>query len=139
MKNKNILTIMAISLGLASCTTQTKPELNLNLNGEWKVITLAGEAVPETLNEPQITFDVANKSFSSNTGVNTLNGSFTQDPEGNISFSDGPMTRMMGDSVSMAVEDNFVKAIAAAKTVTEADGTLSLKDADGKVVMTLKK
>lgn len=139
MKNKNILTIMAISLGLASCTTQTKPELNLNLNGEWKVITLAGEAVPETLNKPQITFDVANKSFSSNTGVNTLNGSFTQDPEGNISFSDGPMTRMMGDSVSMAVEDNFVKAIAAAKTVSEADGTLSLKDADGKVVMTLKK
>lgn len=139
MKKNHILTAMAIALCASSCSTTQTPSTTLNLEGEWKVITLNNETIPATMSAPMLTFITTDNTFSGVTGVNIINGSYTLDKEGNLTFSDGPTTKMMGDSISMVIEDAYIKAIAAVKSVNDNAGTLELKDATGKVVMTLSK
>lgn len=131
---RTILSAFAAMLGLLACTSNAV----IDLAGEWKVETINGNVVPETLKEPSLSFNMSDMTFSGVTGVNIYNGGFKID-NGGVTFSDGPMTKMMADSVSMAVEDSYMKAIASVKGASVDNGTLTLKDGNGNAVMTLKK
>lgn len=131
---RTILSAFAAMLGLSACTSNAV----IDLAGEWKVETINGNVVPETLKEPSLSFNMSDMTFSGVTGVNIYNGGFKID-NGGVTFSDGPMTKMMADSVSMTVEDSYMKAIASVKGASVDNGTLTLKDGNGNAVMTLKK
>lgn len=133
-KITKIIPALAFSLTMSSCAVHTA---GVNLSGDWKVTTINGTQVPETMSEPTLSF-TGKRSFSGVTGVNVMNGKYKL--SGNkLRFSDAPITRMMADPVSMQVEDSYIKALQDASTVSEDNGTLILKDKSGKAVMTLKK
>ncbi len=134
MSIRNFISAMAITLSAVACSTNS----NVDLSGEWAVITISGENVPETLKEPVLTFDTTNNTYSGVTGINSISGDYTLE-NNNITFSDGPMTKMAGDPTSMEIENGYIKAITSAKTFSANDETLTLKDEDGNELMTLKK
>ena len=135
MNIRKFISAVAITFSAVACSTSS----NVDLSGEWSVVSISGQDVPETMQEPVLSFDTANKTYSGVTGVNTINGSYTLENE-NISFSDGPMTKMAADPTSMEIEVGYIKAITAAKTiVSSSDNTLTLKDEEGNELMTLKK
>lgn len=130
---KRLFFATAIALGLASCASNQQAVIT----GEWKVLTINGNELPNTTNEPVLNIN-ADKTFYGVTGINRISGEYNL--TGNaIQFSDGPMTKMSGDPESMEVEINYIKAISSAKTVENNNGNLILKDADGKEVMKLGK
>lgn len=133
-KLTKIIPTLAISMAVSSCAVHT---FGVNLSGDWKVTSINGTAVPETMSEPTLSF-TGKRSFSGVTGVNVMNGKFKHSGS-KLKFNDAPITRMMADPVSMQVEDSYIKALQNASTVSEDNGTLILKDKSGKAVMTLKK
>lgn len=134
MNVRNFISAFAITLSAVACSTNS----NVDLSGEWAVVTISGVNVPETMKEPVLSFDTANNTYSGVTGINSINGGYTLEND-NISFSDGPMTKMAGDPASMETENGYIKAIMSAKTISTNDGTLTLKDVEGNELMTLKK
>lgn len=133
MKKKIILAATALVMGMASCDNTPK---TMDINGDWKVATIAGEEVPETMEEATLSFDASNNSYHGVTGVNLINGEYEL-KEGNLTLSEGAMTRMMGDSISDAVEIKYISAIHAVTTVAEEEGKLLLMDSEGNTLMTL--
>lgn len=129
-----ILASLAIAAGFASCNTSS----SLDIAGEWAVVSLNGNEVPQTMKEPVLNIDTNANTFNGITGVNNISGDFTM-KNGEVKFSDGPMTKMMGDPVSNEVEVNYIKAIMSAKTVAMENDQLVIKDGKGNTVMTLKK
>lgn len=113
---------------------------NDSLVGCWEVRSITGvEDVSSALNQPFITLR-AGKTFSGNSGVNTIFGSYKASC-GKISFGkDAGMTKMMGDSLSMVVEDAYMDVInqACRYSVAE-DKCLVLSNEDGSKVMILSK
>lgn len=133
MKKKIILAATTLVMGMASCDNTPK---TMDINGDWKVATIAGEEVPETMEEATLSFDASNNSYHGVTGVNLINGEYEL-KEGNLTLSEGAMTRMMGDSISDAVEIKYISAIHAVTTVAEEEGKLLLMDIEGNTLMTL--
>ncbi len=130
-------------MSLASCTSNNNNSSesaaqSLDINGEWKVVSIGGDTVPETMQEAILAFDSNANTYHGVTGVNTINGSY-QLSDCAFSLGEGAMTRMMGDSVSMDVEMKFVNAISAVKAVAAQEAALLLQDAEGNVLMTLVK
>ena len=135
---KKINTLLAASMLMlgAACQSTNNNAAATSIDGEWKVTTLNGQEVPETMKEPTLSFNEAEQTYNGVTGINSISGNYTQE-NGSVSFSDGPMTKMAADSVSMEVENSYVKALLTAKTLTEEDGTLLLKDENGNTLMSL--
>lgn len=141
-KIRMILAASAMMLAAASCTSNQNnnesAQKAMDVAGEWKVEKLNDAEVPETMNETVLILNAEDKTYCAATGVNTLNGDYSL--EGDIiKFAEGAMTQMMGDSVSMVVEGSLVHALYAAHTATLEDGTLIIKDAEGKTLLTLFK
>lgn len=132
---KKIIPVFALGMLMASCGSQ---QAGINLSGEWKVTAINGTQVPKTLNEPAISFDTEKSTFSGVTGVNIMNGQYKLS-DTKLTFSDAPTTMMMADSISMVVEETYIKALKSVTTVSEENGVITLKDNDGKSVMTLQK
>jgi len=130
---KKILLASAIAVGMASCA----PTQKMDISGEWKVLTINGSQVPETMNEPTLTIN-ASKTYSGVTGVNTMNGEYTL-KDNTLTFQEAPMTKMMADPTSMEVEDSYIQAIFSTTSVSTENGRLVLKNGEGKEVMTLGK
>ncbi|MDO4461831.1 MAG: META domain-containing protein [Bacteroidia bacterium] len=133
-----ILSAAAVMVGMSSCA-ETAKKSALDLGGDWKVVKINETELPDSLfREPALTINMDSMAFYGVTGVNLYNGDLKVDGD-SVSFSDGPMTRVMGDSISMVVEQNFVSALAAVKSASVNDSVLVLKDAENNAVMTLKK
>lgn len=132
---KKIITLIAAAaafMAAVSCSSK-----KVDITGTWNVDTLYGETVPETLNAPQVILN-EDMTYAGVTGVNNMMGEYTF-ADGAISFSEAALTKMMADSVSVAVEECYLKAISSAATASLENEVLTLKDAEGAVVMTLRK
>lgn len=138
MKKITFMAYAALLTGMTSCSTNNNSPQNIDIDGEWKVLTIAGDTIPETMEGATITFNINDSTYSGVTGVNFINGSF-QLEDNALTIGEGAMTRKMGDSISNDVEMKYVQAIHATKTVKEEDGRLLLLDDKGQNVMELGK
>lgn len=132
--------------GLLAATTSCKTSNNAAtstsaLNGEWKITEVNGQNITKTKNpnEAFIGFDVAKKSMYGSTSCNSFFGELNADAnKGTISFGNVGSTRMMCEDIK--TEEQVLKAVNETKSY-ELKGSkkLTLKSADGKVLMTLQK
>lgn len=128
-----LITATTLLMGTASCHNKREA---INLNGEWKVSSIDGKIVPETLEEVKLSFDNTSNSYYGMTGVNIINGTYLLDKQSLI-LEEGAMTRKMGDPVSNEVEIKYINAIHAVKSVADKNGSLLLQDENGKTLMVL--
>lgn len=138
MKKTLLFATTALFLGFASCSTKSNTTKNLEINGDWKVSTIGGEAVPETLEEASLSFDENTKSYHGVTGVNLINGNY-QLEDHSLKLNDGAMTRKMGDSISNDIEMKYINALHATKSVSAEGEKLLLLDDEGNLLMELVK
>lgn len=136
MKKFVLIAAAALALGATSCKTSVGNDLDIN--GEWKVTTINGENVPETMEKASLTFDEKTKSYNGVTGVNLINGSY-QLTNNDLTIEEGAMTRKIADPVSNDVEVKYINAIHATKSASIENGKLLLKDDKGKTLMELEK
>lgn len=132
--------------GLLAATTSCKTSNNAAtstsaLNGEWKITEVNGQNITKTKNpnEAFIGFDVAKKSMYGSTSCNSFFGELNADAnKGTISFGNVGSTRMMCEDIK--TEEQVLKAVNETKSYELKGGKkLTLKSADGKVLMTLQK
>ena len=133
MNKMNYLFAVFALMGMTSCRSGSEA---IDLNGDWKVSTINGENVPETLEEVTLSFDNTSNSYHGVTGVNIINGTYRQHNQ-TLTLEEGAMTRKMGDPVSNDIEMKYVNAIHAVKSVQNKKGKLMLQDEKGKTLMTL--
>lgn len=126
--------VAASALFAVSCGNSAKEAVDVN--GEWAVVSIDGNAVETIMNEVVISFDGTN--YSANTGVNMINGTYSIE-NGALTLSEGMMTRMAGDPAAMAQETNFVNAIQEPLCINLSGEKLELLDADGNVKLVLAK
>lgn len=125
-----------------SCKTSGSAASSVSaLNGEWKITQVNGQDISKADNENEafIGFDVDKKSMYGNTSCNHIFGQLDADAKkGTISFGNVGSTRMMCHD--MKTEEQVLKAVNETKSF-ELNGSkeLTLKSADGKVLMTLQK
>ncbi len=128
---KKFLIALSAIVMLASCS-------NKGLEGSWKVTSIGTADLSDLFNEATLEFNESKGEYYGVTGVNTVNGNFKANSS-QITFTDGPMTKMAADPHSMEVENAYIQALGAASTYEIEDGTLTLKDCCGNVLMTLSK
>lgn len=121
----------------ASCASQ--PELS----GKWSVdsigeMAVAGQQINGLENVPFLEFNAQEGRVHGNAGVNVVNSTYALDGE-SLKFGDAATTMMAGTEEAMQVEQAFLGAFAKVATFNVAEDVLKLSDAEGNVVMTLKK
>lgn len=120
----------------ASCGTTRSM---YQLLGEWNVIQLNGESITPRDDTPFLGFDMDKQQVYGFTGCNRLTGTF--DPQklanGKVDFSKMGCTRMLCQDDRY--ERPFLEALAQAHRSKLLGDTLSLFNAQGKEIITLKK
>lgn len=135
MKKLKLAAIAFALIIMAACAnTKTAP----SINGEWLATELYGQPLPETLNEPSLNINDSISEFSGTTGANELGGQFVKHQDSLI-FLEGAVTLMMADSVSMAVESNYVQAIGEVRTYAVEGDNLLMKNEEGTTILVFKK
>lgn len=136
------LCMTGLVAAVTSCKTSNNAATSTSeLNGEWKITEVNGQNITKTKNpnEAFIGFDVAKKSMYGSTSCNCFFGELNADAnKGTISFGNVGITRMMCEDIK--TEEQVLKAVNETKSY-ELKGSkkLTLKSADGKVLMTLQK
>lgn len=136
------LCMTGLVAAVTSCKTSNNAATSTSeLNGEWKITEVNGQNITKTKNpnEAFIGFDVAKKSMYGSTSCNLFFGELNADAnKGTISFGNVGSTRMMCEDIK--TEEEVLKAVNETKSY-ELKGSkkLTLKSADGKVLMTLQK
>lgn len=125
-----------------SCKTSNSAASSVSaLNGEWKITEVNGQSITKADNDNEafIGFDVEKKSMYGSTSCNRIFGQLDADAKkGTISFGTVGSTRMMCHD--MKTEEQVLKAFNEVKAYElKNNSTLTLKSADGKVLMTLQK
>lgn len=136
---------------MALCNASDRPVIVLakkaadvtvkNLNGEWEIKEVNGEAVPTGMeNQPFIAFDVKEGRIHGNAGCNLINGGF-ETVEGNaLSISFPGMAVTMMACPDMETEGKILKALNEVKTFGKlAGGGIGMYDADNNLVLVLAK
>ncbi|MGN0032398.1 MAG: META domain-containing protein [Candidatus Limimorpha sp.] len=125
-----LIRILFITLAFSICAFSCQDPADNSISGKWIVKSINGKEIPATMNIPSLTLNTEDNTYHGVTGVNYLNGDFEL-KAGTISFSDAPMTRMMGDPVSMEVESDYLHAISNAFSLKMKNNTLMIGDKDG--------
>lgn len=136
------LCMTGLVAAVTSCKTSNNAATSTSeLNGEWKITEVNGQNITKTKNpnEAFIGFDVAKKSMYGSTSCNLFFGELNADAnKGTISFGNAGSTRMMCEDIK--TEEQVLKAVNETKSYELKGGKkLTLKSADGKVLMTLQK
>lgn len=136
------LCMTGLVAAVTSCKTSNNAATSTSeLNGEWKITEVNGQNITKTKNpnEAFIGFDVAKKSMYGSTSCNSFFGELNADAnKGTISFGNAGSTRMMCEDIK--TEEQVLKAVNETKSYELKGGKkLTLKSADGKVLMTLQK
>lgn len=129
---KRILTaIIFTAMALTSCSNK------VDLNGEWKIISVGSEKVTETEAPPTLSFDTATGRFHGYTGVNIVNGDYVQEGR-RLTLNGLGVTMMAGPEEDMALERKILDTYTQVHTTRLSDdGELHLLNADKDTVMTL--
>lgn len=110
------------------------------INGAWEVTKLGNEEISSE-SGMKLVIDVPELKVHGNTGCNILNGNLLLDPDkqNSLQFKDLATTRMMCPDIEN--EQKFLVALEEVETAAPGhDGTTSvLKDAQGKILITLKR
>lgn len=128
----NFIIASALCFFATSCNNAT----DYDISGKWLVKEINGKEVQQSMNTPSLTFNTEDNSYHGVTGVNIINGDYKL-KDGNISFGDGAMTRMMGDSISMSVEMNYLDALSNASSLKIENNRLFVFDKDGTPIISL--
>lgn len=127
-----ILSIALAGIGLAACSTP------VDLNGAWNIVEVNGEQITAVEETPFIEFDTENQRVHGNTGVNIMNGSYTLDGE-KLSLGRMATTMMAGPMEAMETERTILQTIEKSAKIKASGEDLQILDADGTVIMLLKK
>ena len=132
-----IMKIKAFFAMAAACCLAYACSSPVELGGaDWVFDTVNGEKVVTSEKTPFLQFNVEEGRVHGCLGVNIVNGGYTLD--GNkLSFSKLASTMMAGLPADMEVESKLGAALDTVASVEVKGETMSLKDAEGKVVLTL--
>ncbi|MGL5272025.1 MAG: META domain-containing protein [Phocaeicola sp.] len=129
------------ALMIAACDSKTKGVSLDKIAGEWEIVTIQGNPVPNTVEKtPFLAINPVENRLYGTTGCNNINGLIERDPvnETQFSFKNVATTMMMcpdmeTEALVLKVLDNVRMA-----TMPEEDKVL-LVDAENKELMQLKK
>lgn len=135
MKSSRTL-ILCTALLFTSCIAQKSV---YQLSGEWRVSSLGGSSVSESEDAPFIGFDTNQSLIYGFTGCNRITGTIDASAlvNGKADFSQIGMTRMLCQDSKY--ERPLMDALQKATSSEITDNTMTLKDKDGKTLLTLTK
>lgn len=110
----------------------------VELGGSWVIDSVNGEKVVTGEKIPFINFNEADGRIHGCFGVNIVNGTYTLDGD-KLTFSQLASTMMAGLPADMEVESKVNAAIGTVASVEVKGENMSLKNAEGDVVLTLVK
>lgn len=127
---------------LSSCgTSRNAASSAASLDGEWKIVEVNGQAIPQSdsENEAFLGFDTKEKRMYGSTSCNRMFGGIEIDAKkGTISFGNMGSTRMM--CADMKTETMVLDAMNKVNAFdVQKNGTLTLKSSDGKKLIVLEK
>ena len=82
-----------------------------SLNGEWRIVEIAGKAVGKTESEPFIGFDISESRIYGNAGCNNINGGFEQIKDQPFSLLPGQVVSTMMACPDLTTEDAVLAAL----------------------------
>lgn len=135
------ISIIAAAIALCSCSATKTTDAAVDLNGEWDIVTVDGNAVDTTKTEfrPTLGFETAEDNVFGCAGCNSINGKAKVDAaKQTISFSEIGTTLML--CANMEYEQQILKALESVKGYKAAGkGCVELTNGSGKAVLQLKK
>ena len=136
------ISIIAAAIALCSCSATKTTDAAVDLNGEWDIVKVGGNAVDTTKTEfrPTLGFDTAKNNVFGCAGCNSINGKAKVDAaKQTISFSEIGTTLML--CANMEYEQQILKALESVKGYKAAGGKgcVELTNGSGKAVLQLKK
>ena len=134
------ISIIAAAITLCSCSATKTTDAAVDLNGEWDIVTVDGNAVDTTKTEfrPTLGFETAKDNVFGCAGCNSINGKAKVDAaKQTISFSEIGKTLML--CANMEYEEKIMKALESVKGYKAGEGCVELTDGSGNAVLQLKK
>lgn len=134
------ISIIAAAIALCSCSVTKTTDAAVDLNGEWDIVTVDGNAVDTTKTEfrPTLGFETAKDNVFGCAGCNSINGKAKVDAaKQTISFSEIGKTLML--CANMEYEEKIMKALESVKGYKAGEGCIELTDGSGNAVLQLKK
>ena len=134
------ISIIAAAIALCSCSATKTTDAAVDLNGEWDIVTVDGNAVDTTKTEfrPTLGFETAKDNVFGCAGCNSINGKAKVDAaKQTISFSEIGKTLML--CANMEYEEKIMKALESVKGYKAGVGCVELTDGSGNAVLQLKK
>lgn len=135
------ISIIAAAIALCSYSATKTTDAAVDLNGEWDIVKVDGNAVDTTKTEfrPTLGFDTAKDNVFGCAGCNSINGKAKVDAtKQTISFSEIGKTLML--CAKMEYEEKIMKALESVKGYKAAGkGCVELTNGSGKAVLQLKK
>lgn len=135
------ISIIAAAIALCSCSATKTTDAAVDLNGEWDIVTVDGNAVDTTKTEfrPTLGFETAKDNVFGCAGCNSINGKAKVDAtKQTISFSEIGKTLML--CANMEYEEKIMKALESVKGYKAAGkDCVELTNGSGKAVLQLKK
>lgn len=109
----------------------------IDLNGEWKIISVGVDTVQSSQAVPTLSFNEETGLVHGYTGVNVFNGEYTQEGR-RLSLDNIGMTRMAGPADDMELERKIITAFEAVRStrMTE-DEELVFMNNEGDTLMVL--
>lgn len=125
-----ILIVMA-AISTVSCGGKVQ------LEGEWKITSVADEQIQESEASPSLTFNTETGRIHGYTGVNIVNGEFEQEGR-RLSLKGLGVTMMAGPDEDMKLERSILDAFNQVKTAKMGEeNELQFFNPDGEMIMTL--
>lgn len=135
------ISIIAAAIALCSCSATKTTDAAVDLNGEWYIVKVDGNAVDTTKTEfrPTLGFETAKDNVFGCAGCNSINGKAKVDAaKQTISFSEIGTTLML--CANMEYEEKILKALESVKAYKATEnGGVDLTDGSDKIVLQLKK
>lgn len=134
------ISIIAAVIALCSCSATKTTDAAVDLNGEWDIVTVDGNAVDTTKTEfrPTLGFETAKDNVFGCAGCNSINGKAKVDAaKQTITFSEIGTTLML--CANMEYEQQILKALESVKGYKAGKGCVELTNGSGKAVLQLKK
>ena len=134
------ISIIAAAIALCSCSATKTTDAAVDLNGEWDIVTVDGNAVDTTKTEsrPILGFDTAKNTIYGCASCNSINGKAKVDAsKQTIKLSQVGTTMML--CANMEYEQKILKALESVKGYKAGKGCVELTNGSGKAVLQLKK
>ena len=134
------ISIIAAAIALCSCSATKTTDAAVDLNGEWDIVTVDGNAVDTTKTEsrPILGFDTAKNTIYGCASCNSINGTAHVDAaKKTIKLSKVGTTMML--CANMEYEQKILKALESVKGYKAGKGCVELTNGSGKAVLQLKK